>query len=285
MGNPPFAGKETNLRGNGREYIKVLQSIWPHADGKTDLCAYFFLRSAEILRPQGTFGLIASKIIAQGVTRTTGLGYIMQHKSISLYSADVMKKWPAPGAAVVISSIHGYKGDWKGKVVRNGTSVSCLNSHLEDGMEVEPLPLLVQKNIGFQGCTIRGKHFYLTRAQKEMLIAKNPRNAERIFAEIGGDDANHSYARERNRHVIDFSSMSLEEAQKWPDLMTFLKDQGADVSAKGWWKYFRPRPHLRRALRSKSSCMVVCCSATRYPLFRRYELDYVFNHSLNVIVM
>ena len=51
------------------------------------------------------------------------------------------------------------------------------------------------------------------------LIAKDPRNAERIFPYIGGEEVNDSPTHAHHRYVINFGDMSEDEARQWPDLM------------------------------------------------------------------
>ena len=60
VGNPPFAGKNTIIKGNPKNYLPWLQTVHKGAHGNADLVAHFFLRSFAILRDRGAFGLIAT---------------------------------------------------------------------------------------------------------------------------------------------------------------------------------------------------------------------------------
>ena len=64
VGNPPFMGgsKITNAYGN-QFRAHIVQHIGCGAKGKADLCAYFFLRAASLLRVSGSFGLMAMNSI------------------------------------------------------------------------------------------------------------------------------------------------------------------------------------------------------------------------------
>ena len=55
------------------------------------------------------------------------------------------------------------------------------------------------------------------------LIAKDPRNAERIFPYIGGEEVNDSPTHAHHRYVINFGEMTEDEARRWPDLMTIVE--------------------------------------------------------------
>ena len=57
------------------------------------------------------------------------------------------------------------------------------------------------------------------------LIAKDPRNAERIFPYIGGEEVNDSPTHAHHRYVINFGEMSEEEARQWPDLMRIIEEK------------------------------------------------------------
>ena len=57
----------------------------------------------------------------------------------------------------------------------------------------------------------------------ERLIAKDPRNAERIFPYIGGEEVNDSPTHAHRRYVINFGEMTEAEARGWPDLMAIVE--------------------------------------------------------------
>ena len=57
------------------------------------------------------------------------------------------------------------------------------------------------------------------------LIAKDPRNAERIFPYIGGEEVNDSPTHAHHRYVINFGEMTEEEARQWPDLMQIVEEK------------------------------------------------------------
>ena len=59
----------------------------------------------------------------------------------------------------------------------------------------------------------------------EELIAKDPRNQERIFPYIGGKEVNDSPTQAHHRYVINFEQMSEEEASDWPDLMRIVEEK------------------------------------------------------------
>jgi hypothetical protein len=104
VGNPPFAGKNTTTSGNAEGYGDWLKDVYAESHGNSDLVAFFFRRSFELLREQGTFGLISTNTIAQGDTRSTGLRFICNNGGL-IYNATRRYKWPGL-AAVVVSLVH-----------------------------------------------------------------------------------------------------------------------------------------------------------------------------------
>lgn len=93
-------------------------------------------------------------------------------------------------------------------------------------------------------------------AEMHRLITKDPRNAERIFPYIGGEEVNDSPVHSHNRYVINFEDMSEMEARKWPDLIRIVEEKvkpardplGENSSARPrkerWWLYGRYTPGL-----------------------------------------
>lgn len=104
VGNPPFAGKNTTTSGNAEGYGDWLKESYAESHGNSDLVAFFFRRSFELLREYGTMGLIATNTIAQGDTRSTGLRFICNNGGV-IYNATRRYKWPGL-AAVVVSLVH-----------------------------------------------------------------------------------------------------------------------------------------------------------------------------------
>jgi hypothetical protein len=82
VGNPPFMGgtKLEPAFGRGwREYlVNHLADGIRGVRGTADLCAYFFVRGADLLRPDGLAGFIATNSIAEGDTFLVGLDKLVR---------------------------------------------------------------------------------------------------------------------------------------------------------------------------------------------------------------
>src|SRR5207244_3880421 len=92
------------------------------------------------------------------------------------------------------------------------------------------------------------------------LVAENPRNRERIFPFIGGEEVNNSPTQSPDRWVIDFGDMSLADATaQWPDLISILdqKVRPARNLCKGqgyrekWWLFARRSVAFHKLLKTQ----------------------------------
>ncbi len=109
-GDPPFMGGQKitgNLGTDYRDYL--VANIASGKRGGADLCSYFFLRMASLLRDDGMSGLLATNI-AQGDTREVGLEQLLEH-GFSIPRAIPSRK--LPGQAVLeVAHVWIRKGLW-----------------------------------------------------------------------------------------------------------------------------------------------------------------------------
>lgn len=267
VGNPPFAGKNTTGEGNRDGYLDWLKSIHDESHGNADLVAHFFRRAFGLLRPGGTFGLIATNTIAQGDTRSSGLRWICTNGG-TIYRARRRYKWPG-AAAVVVSVVHVVKGHNAGLFDLDGNRVDRITAYLfHAGGHDDPARLASNAGKNFTGASIYGPGFTFDDTDNDgvanpinlmhELIAKDKRNAERIFPYLGGEEVNDSPSHAHHRYVINFGEMTEEQARKWPDLMKVVEEKvkperktsiNKDVAKWPWWQFWRIRGELTEATR------------------------------------
>ena len=96
--------------------------------GNADVVAHFYRRSFNLLRRDGTFGLIATNTIGQGDTRSTGLRWICTHGG-EIYNARKRVKWPGR-AAVTVSVVHVVNGAWSHTRLLDGHPVDTITAYL-----------------------------------------------------------------------------------------------------------------------------------------------------------
>ena len=213
VGNPPFAGKNTLIKSTRAGYLRWLQQIHPGAHGNADLVAHFFRRSFGLLRHGGVFGLIATNTIGQGDTRASGLTKIIAEGG-AILRATRRLKWPGE-AAVVVSVVHIVKGEAVSPVL-DTKAVRRISAYLVEGdLDTSPVALVANSGKAFQGSIVLGMGFTFddvaaAKGEAESLdtmrtlIAKDARNAKRIFPFIGWKEVTSSEVHAHNRFVIDF---------------------------------------------------------------------------------
>ncbi|MBK8257904.1 MAG: hypothetical protein IPK82_35215 [Polyangiaceae bacterium] len=278
VGNPPFLGGSSISSNFGPGMLQWLLALHSESHGNADLVAHFYRRAFSLVRKDGMFGLIATNTIAQGDTRGSGLRWICTHGG-EIYTATRRVKWPGL-AAVVVSVVHVKRGEWKAPRLLDGREVPLITAFLfHKGEHGDPQRLHANDKLSFKGSMVYGLGFTFddtdksgtatSLAEMERLKAKNPRNAERIFPYIGGEEVNTSPTHTHHRYVINFGEMTEEEARCWPDLMTIVeakvkpeRDQLAD-NPDGrrrktyWWQWGRYTPALFRAIVGLDRVLVI----------------------------
>ncbi len=305
VGNPPFAGKNTIISSHAKNYLPWLQTLHDGAHGNADLVAHFFRRAFGLIREGGVFGLIATNTIGQGDTRASGLARILSDGG-SILRATQRLKWPGE-AAVVVSVVHVMKG-LATEPILDGRRVRRISAYLVAGdLDTSPLPLVANSGKAFIGSYVLGMGFTFddvaaakgeaeSLATMRALIEKNPRNAERIFPYIGGDEVNTDATQRHHRYVIDFFNRPLcrdaaleswnamsdaekaqcrvkgivpsdyndEVAADWPDLIEIVRrrvkpvrdGQSREALKTRWWQYAEKRPGLYTAIRALKEVLV-----------------------------
>ncbi len=237
VGNPPFAGKNTLLKGNREGYLDWLKNLHEESHGSADLVAHFFRKALNILHRDGCFGLIATNTISQGDTRHTGLRWVCTNGG-TIFAARKRYKWPGQ-AAVVVSVVFVTKGKPVGPFDLDGSHVPLITAYLlQTGGHENPAVLAANGGKSFQGSIVLGMGFTFDDTDKknvassladmECLVTKNARNAERIFPYIGGDEVNDSPTHSYHRYVINFNNWPLERqdlGQNWEDTTEKQREQ------------------------------------------------------------
>src|SRR5205814_5747563 len=138
----------------------------------------------------------------------------------------------------------------------------------QSGDDDDPAPLVENKGKSFIGSYVLGMAFTFDDTDKNgvanpialmhELIRKDPRNAERIFPYIGGEEVNDSPTHAHHRYVINFGQLSEEECRRnWADLMTIVEtkvkperlENNREGYRKYWWQYAEKRVELYDAIR------------------------------------
>ena len=200
---------------------------------------------------------------------------------------------------MVVSVVHILRGAARSPVL-DGRQVRRISAYLVEGdLDDSPAPLAANAGKAFQGCILLGLGFTFDDeavargkaspvAEMHRLIARDPRNAERIFPYLGGEEVNSDPRHAHRRWCIDFNDFPLrrEEMAKtwaemdererarcrtvgivpvdypepvaadWPDLLEIVRTlvkpdrdgQKRGALRERWWQYAEKRPGLRAAV-------------------------------------
>lgn len=296
-GNPPFLGGRNISQQLGAVYSSYIIAMNPETGGGADLVAYFFRRAFDFVRVGGTVGLIATNSISQGDTRAAGLRWIAKHGG-AIYATTKRLKWPG-SAAVVVSVVHIRRGLPIERPVLNGHRVDRISAFLfHSGTDDDPLRLRANMSKSFQGSTVLGMGFTFDDAVDEAtpiaemrkLVEVNPKNSERIFPYIGGEEVNDSPTHEHRRYVISFGSVTEHEARTgWPDLFRIIaqrvkpdrESKSREIATYPWWQFWRPRNELYDAISGLERVLVCARHQERWALAFA-KRDTVFSDALVV---
>ncbi|WP_068818369.1 type IIL restriction-modification enzyme MmeI [Phormidesmis priestleyi] len=160
----------------------------------------------------------------------------------------------------------------------DGKPVEKITAFLFDqGGNDDPATLLANANKSFQGSIVLGMGFTFDDtnpdatpiAEMHRLIDRDPRNQERIFPYIGGEEVNTSPTHSHHRYVINFGDMKEEEARSYPDLMAIVEEKvkpsrqelgnnGDALRRKTrWWLWGRYTPALFREIEQCDRVLVI----------------------------
>ena len=151
--------------------------------------------------------------------------------------------------------------NYKLPIILDGKPVEKITAFLfHDGGNDDPVALLANANKSFVGSYVLGMGFTFDNtnpeatpiAEMHRLIEQDPRNADRIFPYIGGEEVNSSPTHLHHRYVINFGELKEDEARKYPDLMAIVEEKVRGSRGKHstapWWQFERLRGELFKAI-------------------------------------
>jgi len=282
VGNPPFLGGIRFRAVLGAKYLGFLQSAWG-AGNRADLSAYFLLRCHQFLRnDKASFGLVATNSISQGDTREFGLDHLVS-SGTSITRAIPSSKWPGV-ATLEIARFWGWKGDWHGVSVLNGSVVAGLSSMLveSNGVAGQPCKLSSNEGLTYKGVDPMGSGFILDEEEARGLIINHQPNSHAVLPFLNGQDLYSRFDCSASRWAIYFRDWPLTRsaapsgydgpvASDFPDCLKLVEERvmpyrhqktesGEYVLGKSlankWWIYNRPRKDLYSRIKNMRRVLV-----------------------------
>ncbi len=309
VGNPPYGGKNTVSAGNVERYPEWLKQIHQDSHGNADLVSHFFRRAFDLLREGGTFGLIATKTIAQGDTRSTGLRWICTHGG-EIFAARKRYKWPGL-AAVVVSLVHVSRGSLGRQKTLDGRAVDTITAFLfHRGGHNDPAALASNAGQSFQGSIPLGMGFTFDDGDKsgaaspiaEMtrLLDTNPKSREVLFPFIGYAEVANSPVHAHERFVINFGDRGEDECRRrWPECFAIVEAKVrperrkllqknnaiARKRADMWWQFGSPAKELYSAIQGMDRVLVAGSQASTQYAFAFLPRGAIYSSNLSVIAV
>jgi hypothetical protein len=278
VSNPPFMGGLKLETAFGTEYrayiVAILAGGVAGVRGTADLCAYFLLRTRDLLGPVSTFGLLATNTISQGDTREVGLDQ-MAATGFSIIRANPSRKWPG-AANLEVAHVWAYRGPWAGEHVLDDKSVPAISSSLDTpGKSLgHPYRLAANESKSFQGALVLGMGFVLEPMEAAKLIEKDLRNREVLFPYLNGEDLNARPDQSPSRWVINFFDWPLQKAETYCDAMKIVQERvkperdrlvgrNPMASRRGlaWWRYAGEAKNLYKTIAGFDRVLAVAATS------------------------
>jgi hypothetical protein len=212
----------------GKQYQVFLRNRFSSESGnggRGDLCAYFFLRATQLLRSDGSMGLIGTKTIGEGDTKTIGLAEIIR-RSFQIYCAQTNIPWPG-AAGVSVSLVWIYRGHWQSSFNLNGSPVSSISPSLNSISQTGTQPKPLSSNIGLacEGVRTIGMGFVIELDEAQQLLADDKKNEHVVLPFVDGRDINSNPTQETSRYCICFYDWSEERAKEYEQPWRLIEDR------------------------------------------------------------
>ena len=307
--NPPFMGGQKITGYLGTDYRDFLvEQLASGKRGSADLCAYFSLRGASLLRESGQFGFLATNTIAQGDTREVGLDQLTADGYV-IPQAIPSRPWPGQ-ASLEVALIWLRRGRWNTPFILDDKAVTGISSFLtEPGTVVgTPKRLLANADKSFTGSYVLGKGFVIDPAEAQRLIDNDPCNRDVILPYVDGEDLNSRSDQSPSRWIINFFDWPLDRdsapdgydgrvAADYPQCLDIVTsrvkpdrdrlangDATARDRARRWWQFARPSRNLYNTI-SELDWVLPISSVSKHPTFAPVPVDIVFDHNLTVLAL
>lgn len=300
VGNPPFMGG-TLISGRFGKRYQIFLRDWflSEADngGRGDLCAYFFLRAAQILRSEGSMGLIGTKTIGEGDTKSIGIAELTR-RNFQIYSVKSNIPWPG-AASVSVSLVWLYRGNWRGLNTLNGATVAAISPSLNINNPIDAPPKQLASKLGLacEGVRTIGIGFVIDTGEAQQLLAEDKRNERVVLPFVDGRDINSNSAQETSRYCICFFDWPEEQArqyrQPWRLIEDRVKPERQRLKEDGTFQLRSPMPQrywqfgdARMAFRRRASNLdeiLVVVQTSKYVAASFQKNDRVFSQSLVMI--
>jgi type II restriction/modification system DNA methylase subunit YeeA len=261
VGNPPFLGGNKIRAELGGNYVESLFELYrDRVPAFADLVCYWFERTREHIEAGKVqrAGLLATNSIRGGVNRRV-LERIKESGDIFFAESD--RPWILNGAAVRVSMIGFDSGTETAKLL-DSKPADAIHANLTAAANLSTARRLPENvEICFMGPSPKAPFDIDADVARNMLAApinvNNRPNSDVVRPVASAVDI---VRRSRNKWTIDFALMPFEEASLYELPFEYVREHVLPIRNESrrndfqgqWWRYARPRPELREALKGKT---------------------------------
>jgi len=257
VGNPPFLHGSRISGRLGPDYREfAVTQIARGVRGNADLVVFFLLRATMLSRR--VIGLLATNTIAQGDSRDVGFRSLLNATPWTIVRARPSFQWPG-GAHLEVAAVWLISGEWSGPRLLDATEVRGIDDSLEERGRAtgSPMALAANRAIAFNGCKVDAG-FMITIAEGEALTAQG--EGQVIRPCVAGTDVMSRPDHSASRMVIDFASLSLDDASRYLAALEVVRacvkpkrdSDNRKARRERWWQFAEVAPGLRAACASIS---------------------------------
>ena len=255
IGNPPFYGDRKIRRVHGGAYVEALKRRF--GVGVVDYSAYWFRRTQAHLADGGRAGLVSTNTLRENKHRRASLDHLVATGGV-ITDAVSSQKWPGEARVhVSITSWVKNPPEPVGRFTLDGHLVDGITAQLRPGADApEPRRLTANRGRIFIGCQPSGEGFLVDDATADRLRAAGEGEVVRRY--LTTDDITDAVGAVPSRWIIDFSSMPLEAARRYPQALAIVRREvkpeieHKPEQVRFWWRFWRPRPAMRHAIEGRS---------------------------------
>ena len=318
IGNPPYQSKNKMQQELGVSYVSQIRTKYPDIPGRADYCVYWFRRAHDELNRNARAGLVGTNTIRQNYSREGGLDYIVKNGG-TITEAVSSQPWSGD-AAVHVSIVNWIKGKQKGKkklieeIGTRGntkfikTDLDLINSSLSSKIDISSAKIIqsnAQLQVCYQGQT-HGHVGFIIDPEYAHELMKDQKSIDHIHPYLTGDNLLSNLKGIPSRYVISLNHCdniidakhhgkiyAHLEANVMPEMKKKANDErnqsGKNIGPRQshfnkWWKYWRGRPEMIRAI-SEINRYIVCARVTKRPIFEFISSNIRPNDALQVFAL
>jgi N-6 DNA Methylase len=254
--NPPYHGSQ-QLRGElGDDYVEWLKREF--GIGVKDYAVYWFRRAHPHVPDGGRAGFVVTNSLSQNRSRGPSLEWIVETGGV-ITSAVSTQDWSGE-AAVDVSIVNWVKNPSNdpGPAMLDGEEVDVITPSLRPAALDVASAARLASNSGraFQGPIPVGDGFVLPQEEGQRLLSLTDADYRDVVRPyLIGEDIAEDPCQQPRRYVIDFATMPLEEAIRFPAALEIVRQRVKPIRDRNrrkarrerWWRFGEAAVGMRKA--------------------------------------